>query len=107
MQKISAGKFHLEPPSRFTSLDHLVGAGEQAGRYFEAERTGRGQVDNQLELGQLHDRQVFDLGSLKEATRIGADLTISVSNIGSIAHQSASLRKLAHVIDGGNRMSRR
>src|SRR5215469_2332264 len=26
-QKISAGKFHFEPP--FTSFDHLVGAGEQ------------------------------------------------------------------------------
>jgi hypothetical protein len=28
VQKISAGKFHFEPPSRFTSLDHLVGDGE-------------------------------------------------------------------------------
>jgi len=27
MQKISAGKFYLEPP--FTSFDHVVGAGEQ------------------------------------------------------------------------------
>src|SRR5262249_47746534 len=27
MEKISAGKFHFEPP--FTSFDHLVGAGEQ------------------------------------------------------------------------------
>src|SRR5262249_5007623 len=26
MQKLSTGKFHSEPPSRFTSLDHLVGA---------------------------------------------------------------------------------
>src|SRR5262249_21190735 len=26
IQKISAGKFHFEPPSQFTSLDHLVGA---------------------------------------------------------------------------------
>src|SRR5262249_1352319 len=26
MQKISAGKFHFEPPSRFISLDHLVSA---------------------------------------------------------------------------------
>jgi hypothetical protein len=25
MQKISAGKFHVEPRSRFTSLNHLVG----------------------------------------------------------------------------------
>jgi hypothetical protein len=32
MEKISAGKFHSEPPSRFTSFDHLVGAGEQGFR---------------------------------------------------------------------------
>ncbi|MBX9844650.1 MAG: hypothetical protein K2Z80_22850 [Xanthobacteraceae bacterium] len=33
MQKLpSVGKFHLEPPSPFTSLDHLVGVGEQRGR---------------------------------------------------------------------------
>jgi hypothetical protein len=25
MQKISAGKFHFEPPSRFTSFDHHAG----------------------------------------------------------------------------------
>ena len=31
MQKSSAGKFHFEPPSPFTSLDHLVGGGEQPG----------------------------------------------------------------------------
>jgi len=28
MEKISAGKFHFEPPSPFTLLDHLVGEGE-------------------------------------------------------------------------------
>src|SRR5215467_11536293 len=33
MQKISAGKFHFEPPSLFTSLDRLVGAGEQCGQF--------------------------------------------------------------------------
>jgi hypothetical protein len=37
MQKISAGKFHFEPPSQFTSFDHLVGAGEQRKRYGDAE----------------------------------------------------------------------
>jgi hypothetical protein len=36
MQKISAGKFHFEPP--FTSLDHLVGAGEEAIGHREAKR---------------------------------------------------------------------
>src|SRR5215510_6304302 len=35
MQKISTGKFHFEPPSRFTSFDHLVGAGEKRRRHFD------------------------------------------------------------------------
>src|SRR5262249_498332 len=38
MQKLSAGKFHFEPPSRLTSLDHLVGAHDERRRQLEAER---------------------------------------------------------------------
>src|SRR5262245_41345219 len=38
--KLSVGKFHFEPPSRFTSLDHLVGAGEQSWWDFEAKGLG-------------------------------------------------------------------
>jgi len=34
MQKLSAGKFHFEPP--FTSLDHLVGACEERERHLQA-----------------------------------------------------------------------
>jgi hypothetical protein len=39
MQEFAAGKFHFERPSRFTSLDHLVGAREQRRRHVEAERS--------------------------------------------------------------------
>jgi hypothetical protein len=50
MQKIAAGKFHLEPP--FTSFDHLVGALLELQRHAEAERLGGLHIDHQLELDQ-------------------------------------------------------
>jgi hypothetical protein len=45
-------------------LDHLVGAGEQRRRHFEAERSGRYQIDDEFELGGLHDRQIGGLRTL-------------------------------------------
>jgi hypothetical protein len=48
MQKISAGGFSFEPPSRVTSFDHFVGAGEQLRRHFAVERPGGLEVNSNV-----------------------------------------------------------
>src|SRR5262249_7195792 len=42
--KLSAGKFQVKPP--FTSFDHLVSAGEQRRRHFEAKRFRGSEIDD-------------------------------------------------------------
>src|SRR5262249_24019478 len=103
MQKISAGKFHFEPP--FTSFDHLVGTGEQRGRNFNAKRAGGGQIDDQLKLARLHYRQVGRLSTLEDFAGVDADLTVRFGLARSVAHEAASFRILAYIVDGWNRMS--
>src|SRR6266581_9297581 len=53
------------------SFDHLVGAGEQHRRHFEAERFRSLEIDNQLELGWLLDRQIGRLGALQDLIHVG------------------------------------
>jgi hypothetical protein len=60
MQKISAGKFHFEPP--FTSFDHHVGAREQRRRNRQSKRLGSLEVDRQLESDRLLHREVSWFG---------------------------------------------
>jgi hypothetical protein len=72
MQKLpSVGKFHFEPPSRFTSLDHLVGPREHGWRHVKAERFRRLEVDHQLVLGWRLYRQVGRPLALEDAVDIG------------------------------------
>src|SRR5262245_55087826 len=107
MEKISAGKFHSEPPSRFTSLDHLVGAPGQRERHGEAERPGSFQIDDQLDLGGLLDRQITGLFALENSADINADQTVVFPVIASVAHQAPSRSELAKKVDRGHRMADR
>ena len=76
MEKISARKFHFEPPSRFTSLDHLVGAADQRQRHGDAERLGGLEVDVQLDFRPLLDRQVGGFLALENPPGIDAGWAI-------------------------------
>jgi hypothetical protein len=50
----NSGLMHRSKPSLF---DHLIGAGKQRWRDFEAERFGRLQIDDEIEFGWLFDRR--------------------------------------------------
>src|SRR5256885_11528273 len=61
---------------RASTIDHLVGAGEQRRGNFQAEDARGLRVDDQLELGGLLDRKVGRLGALENAADIDALLPV-------------------------------
>src|SRR5215510_10540888 len=93
--------------TRAASFDHLVGAGEQRWRHSEAEYPCRRVIDDKLELGGLHNRQVRRFCTLEDATSIDTDLTIRIRQAGSVAHQSADFGIFTRPIRGRDRMARR
>src|SRR3954447_19824874 len=88
------------------SFDHLVGAAEQGRRNVDAEHPRGLRVDDELELGGLHDGQVGGLGALEDAAGVHALLPIRVHDIGSVAHQSAHFADVARAGCHGQCMAR-
>ena len=107
MQKSSAGKFHFEPPSRFTSLDHLVGTDKQPVWNLEAECLSGLEVDGRLEFHRLLDRQVGRLFPFENPPGVATAEAIGIGNARSVTDQSANLDKLAQKLDCRHRMARR
>ena len=60
------------------SLDHLVGAEEERLRDGEAKRLGGLEVDQQLELRRLLDRQVGGLRTLQNSTSERPEASVSI-----------------------------
>src|SRR5262249_28360192 len=87
MQKLSAGKFHFEPP--FTSFDHLVGEREQLRGHFEPESPRGLEVDQEFKFGGLHDREVRRPLAPEYATCVDATLAKCLTGVGTIRHQAA------------------
>jgi hypothetical protein len=88
-------------------FDHLVGAADQ--RVGDGDTKGLGglEIDGQLDLGYLLDRQVGGLFALEDAGSIDAGLPVRVPDIATVAHQAAGCREIAHGMDSRHSMLER
>jgi len=76
-------------------FDHLVGSGEQSRRHAQTERLRRLEIECQVELDDLLDRQIDRFGTLEDPSRINARLTMRFGNTASIADQAAGRDEIA------------
>src|SRR5882762_8209277 len=84
-------------------LDHVVGAGEESRRDFEAKRLGSLEVDPKIETRGLVKRNVSRSAALQNLRNLAGNSAVGVRKIDRISHQSPDLDEFAIRIDCGNR----
>src|SRR5262245_45529605 len=80
-------------------FDHLVGARLHRRRHVNAECLGRREVEDQLKLGRLYNWQFRGVFTLKNPASINAGQTVTIQNVRSVAHQTASRRKISKLVN--------
>ena len=71
-------------------FDHLVSARKQGVWYVEADRLGCLQVDHQLELGRVLDRQLSRLLALQNAIDVPPGAPVEVDVVDAVGRQPAA-----------------
>src|SRR6185295_11669723 len=87
-------------------LNHLTRLDKHRLRKLDAERLRSLEVDDQLKLGRLHDRQVRRLRALENPGGIDASLPIRIGKIDSVAHEAAGHGIFSKVIHRWHSMAR-
>src|SRR5215467_6738735 len=103
--QLSANHHHLSRAE--ASAYHLVGAGEQHWRNFDAQPLGGLQIDDQFEFRRQRDWQVGWLLALENPPGVDANLSIRVREAPTIAHQTAGRDELTQRVNSRQRIARR
>src|SRR5262249_53900153 len=88
-------------------LNHLVGKREHRRGHLKAERLRGFEVDDQLELGRLQNRQIGRSGAFEDSTGVNGDLAKLLGVIRRIADEPPIIDEFALKIHGRNSMLRR
>src|SRR5262249_53543049 len=91
---------------RGVSLDYLVGALLKNPRHVEAERLGGLEVENQIELSGLLDRQTSRLLTSQDAINVRCASQEHLDRIDAIRHQATARHVITKWIDRGQSVLR-
>src|SRR6478672_6676549 len=81
-------------------LDHLVGALLQEPGHLEAECLRRLEIDHELDLGRLLDRDVGGPSALKDAVDVAGKLAEGVADVRPVGQETAGKDVLAALEHG-------
>src|SRR5215467_7890883 len=84
-----------------SSLDHLIRPCQQRGRDRETESFGGLEVDDELELGGLLDRQVGRLGTFQDLVHVQSSTLVQIVKLRAVGHEASNLDVLPLAIDRG------